>query len=278
MAMQKLAFAVFLLAMSSCYARLEDFNEDEVSLLQDAESVGIRKKNLPYNPALEAKHMKDINRITTHADMSKYIAKRMKDVLTKQLARTDDTSNEEIVIGNTLKNMEAKRAVEDELNTETKVNCEFGAWSKFSKCSKLCDGGVEKRTREVTRHPRNGGKSCPPLENTIDCNTESCASDAYQRRATRRKLTAEEKRREMAQNNLLMRHAMRSTDVKTMLKKMRKYMRKMVHTSMATVKLPGDKGPRTAESQVRSVLKKAMAKNEVNRAMAGFQARAKGGN
>lgn len=82
----------------------------------------------------------------------------------------------------------------------------------------------------------------------------------------------------MAQNNLLMRHAMRSTDVKTMLKKMRKYMRKMVHTSMATVKLPGEKGPRTAESQVRSALKKAMAKNEVNRAMAGFQARAKGGN
>lgn len=99
---------------------------------------------------------------------------------------------------------------------------------------------------------------------------------AYQRRATRRKLTAEEKKREHAQNNLLMRHAMHAGTVKSMLKQMRKVMRKMVHTDMATVKLPGEKGPRTAESQVRASLKKAMATNEVDRAMAGFRARGGG--
>merc|ERR1712139_417146 len=129
-----------------------------------------------------------------------------------------------------------------------------------------------KRTRPVTRRPQNGGKECAPLENTIDCNTESCASEAYARRAQRRKLTAAEKRREMAQNNIKVRMAMRATSVKDMKRKTREIMRKLVHTHMATVKLPGEKGPRNAESLVRTDLKVAMAKNAVNKAMDRFSA------
>merc|ERR1712031_108748 len=113
---------------------------------------------------------------------------------------------------------EAKHAVEAELNSEVKIDCEVGAWGQFAKCNKLCDGGKQIRKRTVVKMPKNGGKPCPALENSLDCNTESCASEAYQRRATSRKLTAEEKKREMAQNNLMMRHAMRSGTVKQMLK------------------------------------------------------------
>merc|ERR1711934_1268035 len=158
--------------------------------------------------------------------------------------------------------MEAKHAVEAELNSEVKVDCEVGAWTKFGACNKLCDGGKMKRTRPVTRKPMNGGRTCPVLENTVNCNTESCASEKYARRAARRKLTREEKRAEMAQNDILSRQAMRSV---------RKVMRKMVHTHMAEVHLPGAKGPRSAESLVRRDLKTAMAKNAVNKAMRGFE-------
>lgn len=204
--------------------------------------------------------------ISDFTSMAKYIKKRMSEVTKEQLARTDD-ADEEIEIGNTLKSMEAKRAVEAELNSEVKVDCEVGEWGKFAKCNKLCDGGKQIRKRIVSTMPKNGGKPCPALVNAIDCNTESCASDAYQRRATRRKLTAEERRREMAINNLKMRDAMRSKSTNMMMKKTREVMRKMVHTAIATVRLPGQKGPRTAESLVRNDLKQAMAKNQVNSAM-----------
>merc|ERR1712072_1647825 len=235
---------------------------DDVVMLQEEK----------YDPSIQAKHLADVNKIQDTPSMHKYIAMRMKQVTKEELAKDFNGQAEEIAIGNTVKEMEAKHAVEAELNSEVKIDCETGAWTKFGACSKLSDGGKMKRTRPVTRKPMNGGRSCPVLENTVDCNTESCASEKYARRAARRKLTKAEKRREMAQNDILARQAMRATNVKDLMRMTRKVMRKMVHTHMAEVHLPGEKGPRTAQSLVRSDLKKAMAKNEVNKAMAGFEA------
>jgi len=253
--------ALLLVALATAYDASQD---DVVTLLQDEKGV--------YDPSIQREHLADVNKIQDVPSMQTYITKRMKDVVKQELAKNFNGEAETIAIGNTVKEMEAKHAVEAELNSEVKVDCEVGAWTKFGACSKLCDGGKMKRTRPVTRKPMNGGRTCPVLENTVNCNTESCASEKYARRAARRKLTREEKRAEMAQNDILSRQAMRATDVKTMMRMTRKVMRKMVHTHMAEVHLPGEKGPRSAESLVRRDLKAAMAKNAVNKAMRGFEA------
>merc|ERR1712196_424766 len=250
--------ALLLVALATAYDASQD---DVVTLLQD-EKV--------YDPSIQREHLADVNKIQDVPSMQTYITKRMKDVVKQELAKNFNGEAETIVIGNTV--MEMEHAVEAELNSEVKIDCEVGAWTKFGACSKLCDGGKMKRTRPVTRKPMNGGGTCPVLENTVNCNTESCASQTYARRAARRKLTREEKRAEMAQNDILSRQAMRATDVKTMMRMTRKVMRKMVHTHMAEVHLPGEKGPRSAESLVRRDLKAAMAKNAVNKAMRGFEA------
>jgi len=252
-------FAV-LLAMVAVYSATAVFDDDAVAALS---GDGEDKK---FDPSIEPHRLKEVTAITDFQTMTKYIKKRMSEVTKQQLARTDG-ADEGIEIGNTLKAMEAKHAVEAELNSEVKIDCEVGAWGQFAKCNKLCDGGKQIRKRTVVKMPKNGGKPCPALENSLDCNTESCASEAYQRRATRRKLTAEERRREMAINNLKMRDAMRAKSTKMMMKKTREVMRKMVHTAIATVKLPGETGERSAESLVRNDLKTAMAKNQVDNAM-----------
>merc|ERR1712216_456328 len=252
--------ALLLVALATAYDASQD---DVVTLLQDEKS---------YDPSIQREHLADVNKIQDFPSMQTYISKRMKDVVKQELAKNFNGEAETIAIGNTLKSMEAKHAVEAELNSEVKIDCEVGAWRKFGACNKLCDGGKMSRKRIIATQPRNGGKACPPTENTIDCNTESCSSEAYARRAARRKLTAAEKRREMAQNNLKIRTAMRATSVRAMKMKTREVMRKLVHTHMATVRLPGEKGPRTAESLVRTDLKVAMAKNAVNKAMDGFEA------
>jgi len=250
--------ALLLVALATAYDASQD---DVVTLLQDEK----------YDPSIQKENLHVVNKIEDVPSMQTYIAKRMKEVTKQELAKDFNGATEEIAIGNTVKEMEAKHAVEAELNSEVKIDCEVGVWTKFGACSKLCDGGKMKRTRPVTRKPKNGGRTCPVLENTVECNTESCASEKYARHAARRKLTREEKKREMAQNDIMAREAMRATDVKQMMRMTRKVMRKMVHTHMAEVHLPGEKAPRTAQSLVRADLKKAMAKNEVNKAMAGFE-------
>lgn len=175
-------------------------------------------------------------------------------------------------IGDTLKSMEAKHAVEEELESEVATNCEVGEWSPYGKCSASCDGGKQERTREVMTQNQNGGAPCPVLSENIVCNSDSCASEAYKRRATRRKLTAAEHKKEGIMNRRQETLAMRSNSVFEMKKRTREVMRKLVHTELAVVQLPGEEGERTPEQQIRKSLQAAMAKNSVTDAMKTYEA------
>ncbi|KAL8453703.1 hypothetical protein Emag_001748 [Eimeria magna] len=54
------------------------------------------------------------------------------------------------------------------------IDCQLGAWSQWSPCSKACGGGTRRRTREVTRVPQGNGKSCGALFEEESCGTTSC--------------------------------------------------------------------------------------------------------
>merc|ERR550514_512403 len=57
------------------------------------------------------------------------------------------------------------------------VNCGQSRWSRWSKCSKDCEGGVQGRTRSVLVQPKNGGRSCNTAAESRPCNTGSCDRD-----------------------------------------------------------------------------------------------------
>ena len=61
--------------------------------------------------------------------------------------------------------------------TPTPVSCEVSAWSGWSGCSKTCGGGLQTRTRTVTKPAANGGTACPTLTETQECNTQACPVD-----------------------------------------------------------------------------------------------------
>ncbi|CAD7936459.1 unnamed protein product [Amoebophrya sp. A120] len=55
------------------------------------------------------------------------------------------------------------------------VDCVFTKWSAWSECDALCDGGTEKRTREILSPAKNGGKVCAGhLEEQRPCNAFPC--------------------------------------------------------------------------------------------------------
>lgn len=239
---------------------------EEVSLLSD-EGKSTR------GDIIKPDEEEELDKVVSVKDLKKLIFQKEDEVQKAEMAKSEEEDGgAEMAIGDTLKEMEAKEAVEEELDSEIKVDCEVGEWGKFGACSKLCDSGMMTRTRTVMRQPRNGGQQCEPLNNEIECNTESCASEAYQRRATRRKLSKEEKKREHLVNSQKIAVAMRSDSVYDMMKRTKEVMRKIVHTEVADVKLPGEEGERSAEQQVRKSLKEAMAKNAVDNAMNTYQA------
>lgn len=206
--------------------------------------------------------------------LKRYIYEEEKQVEKTEMSKeeADTESGTALAIGDTLKELESEHAVQEEMEMETAIDCEVGEWGKFGKCDKPCDGGTMERTRTVVRHPRNGGSRCPDLNNQVECNTDSCASEEYQREATRRKLTQKEKAREMMANKQKINNAMRSTNTYDMMKRTREVMRKIVHTQTAVVHLPGEEEEQTPEMQVRKSLQEAMAKNAVDAAMQKFDA------
>lgn len=67
--------------------------------------------------------------------------------------------------------------------TETKscqVDCEVGDWTPYTQCSKNCGGGKQTRSRNILVQPLNGGKVCPQLEESQDCNILPCSPNDCQ--------------------------------------------------------------------------------------------------
>jgi hypothetical protein len=54
------------------------------------------------------------------------------------------------------------------------VDCDVSLWSEWSACTETCGGGTYTRDRQVLEQPMNGGKACPALTQTGDCNVEAC--------------------------------------------------------------------------------------------------------
>jgi len=64
--------------------------------------------------------------------------------------------------------------------SQPSIDCVVGDWSNWGACSKNCDGGVQQRTKSITRQPQNGGRACPTsaeLTESRTCNTQPCPVD-----------------------------------------------------------------------------------------------------
>ncbi|KAK3915886.1 Thrombospondin type-1 domain-containing protein 7A [Frankliniella fusca] len=61
-------------------------------------------------------------------------------------------------------------------------DCRVGEWGPWSECSKSCGIGEMQRRRAVVKHPRRGGRVCPPLLETKWCGSGSardCAKSYF---------------------------------------------------------------------------------------------------
>jgi len=68
----------------------------------------------------------------------------------------------------------------DSCNTEAcpeSIDCEVTSWMVWSPCTKTCGSGESTRTRTITVHPEHGGKACPDLTATTECNSCPCQVD-----------------------------------------------------------------------------------------------------
>ena len=66
----------------------------------------------------------------------------------------------------------------DNCNTQPcPIDCKVGEWENWSDCTKECGTGTTTRKRQVLIEPKFGGKICPILEETKDCNTQNCPVD-----------------------------------------------------------------------------------------------------
>lgn len=57
------------------------------------------------------------------------------------------------------------------------VDCQVSAFGSWSTCSTTCGGGVQIRSRAVTKNPYFGGKACAALEATKICAAQACPQD-----------------------------------------------------------------------------------------------------
>ena len=57
------------------------------------------------------------------------------------------------------------------------VDCIVHGFGDYGECSRSCGTGVHTKHRTVAQQPEHGGKSCPALAKTVQCNTHSCPID-----------------------------------------------------------------------------------------------------
>jgi len=55
-----------------------------------------------------------------------------------------------------------------------RVDCKVGPWTNWGSCDRSCGGGKQYRIRTITQQPRNGGNSCPALQEERACNSDAC--------------------------------------------------------------------------------------------------------
>jgi len=62
------------------------------------------------------------------------------------------------------------------------VNCTVSTWGPYipATCPVSCGGGILTRTRNITQQPSSNGQQCPPLQDSISCNTNSCPINCVQ--------------------------------------------------------------------------------------------------
>lgn len=57
-------------------------------------------------------------------------------------------------------------------------DCRVSHWSEWSECNKTCGIGEMHRYRRIIKHPKRGGRSCPPLKESKWCGTgNGCPTD-----------------------------------------------------------------------------------------------------
>ena len=55
------------------------------------------------------------------------------------------------------------------------INCRWGEWGLWSRCSADCKGGMTKRTRTVANERKEGGLECKGLGQEVKkCNEHPC--------------------------------------------------------------------------------------------------------
>ena len=57
------------------------------------------------------------------------------------------------------------------------VHCTTSAFGAWTKCTKTCGGGVQKRSRSVVQRTAHGGSTCPFMHDERSCNSEACPVD-----------------------------------------------------------------------------------------------------
>ena len=61
-------------------------------------------------------------------------------------------------------------------STHIVIDCQVSEWSNWSKCDVVCGIGTSTRTREILRPESNGGRQCPPLEESRSCRATKCST------------------------------------------------------------------------------------------------------
>lgn len=67
---------------------------------------------------------------------------------------------------------------EQDCNTQPcPVDCDVSGWNAWGECTKSCGGGKKTRTRSIVTNVNHGGKPCPVLSESDNCNTQPCPEE-----------------------------------------------------------------------------------------------------
>lgn len=276
--MAALRLSILLLGLFGCVSFAVSMEDGVVMLAEEGVTPGSAEEPIKVEAPrvrLSEKDNAKMDKIMSVKDLKRLIGKEVDEPERKMEKEENgeytagsvaDVQDEELAIGNTLRNMEAKEAVKDELLAESPVDCEMGEWSSFDKCSKRCGGGKKTRTRAILRGSAHGGKKCRSLSHTIKCNTQSCAMEEEENFEEARHLTKLEHDKEKAANSELVGEAMKSKSTEGMWQRIRSFMRAAVKTEMVVVK-PPNSNMDPEKYEIQQILKKAMAKNAMADAM-----------